>query len=181
MNPRTYIIKIRHMGEINKIEEEAKKFITPQMNGIDIGTGGVPILLQSISIDFNYPGQYSELVQLKGDAKNLYWFKDNCMDYVFSSHCFEDIEPANKVATFKEWLRVIKVGGIMLLYLPDERIYREYNKAHGAIPNGAHKDANFNIDTMRNIAKQFPIKEIYSIPNHGDYCFFIVFQKLDTM
>jgi len=178
MNPRTIIINIKHVGEIGKIEAEAKKFITPDMNGIDIGSGGMPLLLQSVSIDFNYPGQYSDLVNLKGDARNLYWFKDNCLDYVFSSHCYEDILPEQKAGTFREWLRVIKIGGLLVLYLPDEQVYRAYSAAHGAVPNLAHKDASFNIGTVRDIAKQFPVKEIYSIEKHGDYCFFIVFKKV---
>jgi len=180
MNPRQIIINIKHTGEIHKIEEEVKKFITPEMNGIDIGSGGVPILLQTISIDQCFPGQYSEYVHLKGDARKLIWFKDNCLDYVFSSHCFEDFDIPEKVEVFKEWIRVLKVGGLLLLYLPNEQLYREYCKKVGNKANVSHKDANFNVETVLEIAKEVgKVAEIYSIINHGDYCFFIVFKKVE--
>lgn len=181
MSERIVSIKIKHVGEIGKIEEEAKKFIKPEMNGIDIGTGGMPILPQAISIDASYPGQYSEWIHLKGDARKLYWFKDSCMDYVFSSHCFEDFKPEEKLRVFREWIRVIKVGGVLVLYLPNEQAYRNYCLVHGSTPNKDHKDANFNIETVREIAKFFPVREIHSIVNHGDYCFFLVFKKVGEL
>lgn len=170
-------IKVSHVGEIAKIEEIAKHFITPKMNGLDIGSGGMPILVQSVSVDYCFPGQYSELVNLKGNAKNLYWFKDNCMDYVFSSHCFEDFPIEEKRAVFEEWLRVIKPGGLMLLYLPDEKLYREWCSSHNLSRNMDHKDETFNINTMREIAKNSRAEEVFYLDAHGDYCFFIVFRK----
>lgn len=177
MESRDITIKIRWMGETGKIEKEALKFISPEMNGLDIGSGGAPILLQAIGIDREYPAPYSEYVHLKGDAGDLYWFKNNCMDYIFSSHCLEDFE--DKAEVLREWIRVLKEGGLLLLYLPDEKIYRELCKKRGQPNNLAHKDAEFSLKKLRKIVEDnnLPIDEIYCLESHGEYCFFIVYTK----
>lgn len=168
-------------SEVKKIREEAIKFITPEMNGIDIGSGGAPVLPQSISLDRSYKGQHSHSIQLKGDAKKLYWFNDEVLDYVFSSHCLEDFPIEEKKEVLAEWLRVIRTEGLLLLYLPDERKYRKFCEAGNAQPNKAHEDKNFNIETVLNLVNDNfsnKLKEIHRIEEHGDYCFFIVFQKI---
>lgn len=53
---------------------------------------------------------------LTGDAANLFWFKDNILDYIFSSHLLEHLERPE--AAIKEWFRVLKPGGYLVLYLP---------------------------------------------------------------
>jgi predicted SAM-dependent methyltransferase len=180
VGPKKIEINISWTGETAKIEEEALKYITPAMNGIDIGSGGSPILLQAISVDCAYPGQYSDYVHLKGDARKLVWFKDMSLDYVFSSHCFEDFDIKEKTEVFKEWLRVLKLGGLMLLYLPDEQVYRKYCEGHNQHSNSAHKDEYFNIGTVRSIAQVVGMtEEVAAIDKHGDYCFFIVFRRIE--
>jgi SAM-dependent methyltransferase len=43
-------------------------------------------------------------------------FKDNTLDYVFSSHVIEHF--FDPVAAIKEWLRVVKADGIVLMIVP---------------------------------------------------------------
>jgi predicted SAM-dependent methyltransferase len=179
MASRKIVINIKWMGEVEKIEKHVLKWITPQMNGVDIGSGGAPILLQAIAIDRNCPSQYSDYVHLKGDARKLNWFKDESLDYVFSSHCFEDFEPNEKEQVLREWLRVIKIGGLLLLYLPNEQDYRKYCKEHNATSNQDHKDEYFSIETVRELARKVGgTHEELAITKHGDYCFFIVLRKV---
>ncbi len=176
---RKIVINIRHTGEVEKIEKEVKKFITPEMNGLDIGSAGMPILLQAVAIDVNVNGIYSDYIHLKGDARSLYWFQNSCMDYVFSSHCLEDFTHSEKLAVLKEWIRVLKVGGLLLLYLPNEQKYRQYMLERNKGTNRAHKEDHFDIEILRNIiAPLANVEEFYAIPDHGDYCFFVVYQKI---
>lgn len=53
---------------------------------------------------------------LTGNAADLYWFRNGVFDYVFSSHLLEHLERPK--AALKEWLRVLKPGGFLVLYLP---------------------------------------------------------------
>ena len=41
---------------------------------------------------------------------------DGSLDYVFSSHCLEHLEKPKEA--LKEWIRVLKQGGVLYLYLP---------------------------------------------------------------
>ena len=49
------------------------------------------------------------------------------VDYIFSSHCLEHVE--NWVTTLEYWLKCIKKGGVLFLYLPDisQKYWRPWN------------------------------------------------------
>ncbi len=146
--------------------------------GVDLGFGGDKIIPSAIGVDL--PKPYAKTgydpVQLGGDAANLYWFKDEVLDYVFSSHLLEDFEDTTSVLT--EWSRVLKVGGYLILYLPDEQVYRADCAAKGLIGNTAHKNENFNLDWVLQCADAVGNLEL--VHNTGiviDYSFEVVFRK----
>lgn len=58
------------------------------------------------------------------DAKNL---PDKNVDYIFSSHCLEHIP--DWVSVMDYWYEVLKIGGILFLYLPDysQKYWRPWN------------------------------------------------------
>ena len=53
------------------------------------------------------------------DAEELRQFPDNSEDFVIASHVLEHLE--NPVRAFKNWLRVVKHGGVVYVALPDMR------------------------------------------------------------
>lgn len=55
----------------------------------------------------------------KTGGDDLSCFKDNKFDYVFSSHCLEHIQDWRRA--LDEWVRVLKIGGYLILYLPHPR------------------------------------------------------------
>lgn len=117
-------------------------------NGIDIGAGSDAIVPTAICIDRaeNAPDRAhvgTSPTHLVGDAANLYWFKDGCLDYAFSSHVLEDFE--DTTAVLKEWLRVIRPGGNLVLFLPDQQAYVAHCRANGSLPNQAHKHDDFSL------------------------------------
>lgn len=73
--------------------------------GLDIGGGKWP-LAGAIVVD---DGQDM-------NAYNLSSVADNSLDYVFSSHCLEHL--ARWEDALALWIRKIKAGGILFLYLP---------------------------------------------------------------
>jgi SAM-dependent methyltransferase len=111
-------------GEISKCRERLKHFCIG--SGLDLGHGGGPIVPNTIIVDL--PAPYTHIghgsLHLKGDGINLYWFRDNIFDYVYSSYLLEGFEDTYKV--LKEWLRVIRPGGYLILYCHDEPTYREH-------------------------------------------------------
>ena len=175
------------MSETDKIRSEVEKFITPSQNGLDIGSNGSPIFTQSISLDqlsghvgvhASVGGTLGDLVQLRGDALDLYWLTNKSLDYVYSSHCLEDFNSTDKLIALREWVRVIRNGGYLLLYLPDQKRYEAECQRNGSQPNQDHQDPNFNIDTVRQLVQELklPVQEVYSLPNHAIYSFFLVYQ-----
>ena len=75
--------------------------------GLDIGGGKWP-LEGAIVVD-----DYEEM-----NAYNLSNFEDNSLDYVFSSHCLEHLTSWEEALVL--WIRKIKKGGTLFLYLPHE-------------------------------------------------------------
>jgi len=104
--------------EMNQVIEYTKGV------GIEVGCGLNKIHTSAIGInlvlsdtDFGYPFG----TQIKADGSNLPWFKDDCLDYVFSSHCLEHFFEPEKV--LREWTRILKVGGFLVLILPHKDYY----------------------------------------------------------
>jgi len=104
-----------------------------EKNGLDIGCGWDKIVPWAIGIDgvrgktadeqvLNPTGV--ETVNIVGDACDLSMFTDESLDFVFSSHMLEHIPKDLSLQTAStEWMRVLKVGGLLVLYLPDGNVW----------------------------------------------------------
>lgn len=113
--------------EMNEVIEYTKGV------GIEVGCGLNKIHTAAIGInivltdaDYGYPFG----AQIKADGIALPWFADSSLDYVFSSHCLEHFYEPRKA--LKEWTRVLKDKGFLVLILPHKNYY----------PNIGHPDAN---------------------------------------
>lgn len=149
--------------------------------GIDIGFGGDKIVPAATGIDFPTPYTKvgSDPVNLGGNAMDLYWFRDGVLDYVYSSHLLEDFPPDLTENVLKEWLRVLKIGGYLILYLPDEQKYRAHCKKTGQPYNAAHKVENFNLDYIKSILEKIGgVLIVHENPSCEAYSFEIVGRKI---
>ena len=100
-------------------------------NGLEIGFKGytegvVPILDTAEGVDLGYPAY---------DGKTLP-FADNSQSYVYSSHVLEHIE--DYMGTLREWYRVTKVGGHIIIVVPHQFLY-EKKRYLPSKWNGDHK------------------------------------------
>ncbi len=68
-----------------------------------------------------------------GDAQYLKGVVDGHYDFVHSSHCLEHL--IDPIEGLKNWLRVVKPGGYLIVTVPDEDLYEQ-----GTFPS------NFNLD-----------------------------------
>jgi SAM-dependent methyltransferase len=99
--------------------------------GIDIGCGNDPI----------DPGDDREvymfdMIHGQGDATFLHHVGNERFDYVHSSHLLEHI--ADDATAIKNWWRVLKPGGYMILLLPERDLY-EKKRTLPSNWNGDHK------------------------------------------
>jgi ubiquinone/menaquinone biosynthesis C-methylase UbiE len=165
------------LSETPKCRERLTKYCLGY--GVDIGYGGDTIVPSAISVDLPVPYTHvgDHPLNLGGDAKFLYWFESNVLDYVFSSHLLEDFEDTENV--LKEWIRVIKPGGYLVIFCPDEQIYREHCRKTGQSYNNAHKIQNFSLSYVKSILinKIGNIDVIHENPLIDEYSFEIVIRK----
>lgn len=157
------------MGETTNIREHAIKYCIGL--GLDLGCGGDKITPHSIGFDLPQPyfQAGNDVIEMKGDARFLP-FNDNVLDYIFSSHLLEDF--TDTAGLLKEWLRVIKPNGYLVLYLPDELRYREYCKQTNQGVNGNHKII-MSSDYLKSFLTDYKIVECFE----NSYSFFYVVQK----
>jgi predicted SAM-dependent methyltransferase len=158
-----------YQSETSKCRPRLARYCTGY--GVDLGFGGDPITPAAIRVDSPHP--YAETgdapVQLGGDATLLHWFRDGVLDYVYSSHLLEDFP--DTAAVLKEWLRVLKPGGRLIIFCPDEQTYREHCRKTGQTYNENHKHVDFSLQKVKQILlgidnvkieHEAPLVDIYS-------------------
>lgn len=99
-------------------------------NGLDLGSGGDPVVPHAIQVDLpletaeRYTAtNYGATIHLRGDARELRWFRDGVLDWVFSSHLIEDFTQAEQPTILREWGRVVRPGGYLIIMYPESKLW----------------------------------------------------------
>jgi predicted SAM-dependent methyltransferase len=106
-------------GKQDRYEVEKCRFrLIPYCQGVglDIGCGPEKIRKEAISIDKNGLGDLNFDID-----RGLNILADESLDYIFSSHCLEDLE--YPLGSLKDWWSKLKVGGHLILYIPHKDFY----------------------------------------------------------
>lgn len=116
-----------------------------QGNGIDIGSGGDPVVPNAIQVELNL-AHYLEYRSGEIPANPIQWhddsaalnlpFKDAVLDFVYSSHLLEDF--FDWWPPLIEWVRVLKPGGYLVILIPDQERWQAALR-RGQPPNCAHR------------------------------------------
>jgi SAM-dependent methyltransferase len=80
--------------------------------GIDIGCGEDPVTPDCLKWDLP-----------QGDAQSLPGLQPASFDWVYSSHCLEDLPDPR--AALHRWWEILKPGGRLFLVVPDEDLYEQ--------------------------------------------------------
>lgn len=164
---------------------ESKKIcweVAPYLRGrgVDIGAGSFKVLPHVISVDNEIDKQLFGL-QMYTDVKvksadDLAIFGSESMDFVYSSHLLEHMEDPGKA--LKEWWRLAKMGGYMVLYLPHEDLYPKVGEP------GANHDHKHNLNEekvmqwMEEVTDGWDVVECQKRDQDDEYSFLMVFKKL---
>ncbi len=89
--------------------------------GIDIGSGPDPISFYAELFPLMREVRSWDLAD--GDAQYLEGVPDASFDFVHSSHCLEHMR--DPLVALRNWLRVLKPGGHMVVLVPDEDLYEQ--------------------------------------------------------
>jgi predicted SAM-dependent methyltransferase/ADP-heptose:LPS heptosyltransferase len=168
-------------NEAAKISWEIVKWTRGR--GLDIGAGMYRTFPHFITVDNNADARLFGHNMPRPDlfvphAAELGLLADGCMDFVFSSHLLEHIEEDRLVKVIREWWRVVKLQGFMVLYLPDEDEYPKVGE-EGANPD--HKwNVNYNavMKIMHAAKVPFDLMDFQKRNEGTEYSLYFVFQKV---
>lgn len=90
-------------------------------HGIDIGAGSDG--LGEYKKFFPSIKSIKEWDVEQGDAQYMYTESDHHYDFVHSSHCLEHMK--DPYVALKNWIRICKPGGHLILVVPDEDLYEQ--------------------------------------------------------
>ena len=171
------------MPEINKLKEE----IAPWLVGcvLDLGCGRNKVADYAVGVDFgiHYDGKMKGLKL--GTAANITsgWeaLHEFCVEHkstfdtLFSSHLLEDYRQPYGILL--RWLRLVRIGGRVILLLPIEQKYRE---ATGGKSNRAHKSewlgaTDFIERLPEKVAERVHV--LYAQEEIGRWSFMVVFRR----
>jgi hypothetical protein len=139
--------------------------------GIDIGCGACKIKPEAIGIDKYHPD-----ADMRRDGRILEYYPSNLFDFVFSSHLLEEIESTS--ATLREWTRVLKPGGYLVLYQAEKDLYYPFEDPQC---NPSHKH-HFDWETLWGVIERLGDMELihhacYSGEPNKEWSFELVTRK----
>lgn len=154
--------------------------LVPYFRGrcLDIGCGPFKVFPHFTGVDNGHHWGMRGVDVKIDDAQDLSLFASRSCDLVYSSHLLEHIPEDKVAATLAEWCRVVKEGGYLILYLPDEDEYPKVGE-HGANP-----DHKWNVNYDRVVAAMMEVPRSWDLcqfekRNAGDeYSLFFVFKIL---
>lgn len=172
-------LDVKHEGDRMQIEFKiVQKYISGL--GVDLGCGTNRLSNDVLTIDQqeNYDYAYADIVKSVEDLEinaafrwkgRLYTFKDNTLDFIFSSHCLEDFEDIPGV--YMNWWKKLKIGGKMILMLPDMEAGR-YPKVEDPKGNPSHRTnvgKKYIIDMLDNLDIEYDMKQCDTL-DHKKTC-----------
>lgn len=148
-------------------------------NGVDIGSGGDPVVAHAIQVELPKK-EYSHYrmgdvhgvpIQWHGDCFDLP-FKNNVLDFVYSSHLIEDFSRERWIPLFTEWVRVLKPGGKLVVLVPEYTRWRYAIEVLGQRPNCSHWNPEPSLGDLTNAFEKLNlrcIKERLTECHENDY------------
>ena len=138
-----------------------------QGNGLDIGSGGDPVVPNAIQLELP-PKEYHHYrsgdvhgvpIQWHGDCWNLP-FKDNTLDFVYSSHLIEDFDHKRWPQLLGEWVRCLKPGGWLVILVPEFERWNYAVRVLGQIPNCSHWAPEPSLGELTTVFQKLGLTEI---------------------
>lgn len=162
-------------NESRKIVWEVAPYLRGR--GLDLGAGDFKILPHAMSVDNMNHAQFGFSVNpdILCDVSKLDIIASQSMDWVYSSHTLEHIEDYR--GALREWWRVIKQGGYLVLYLPHKDFYPNIGE-EGANPD--HKHDFLPKDVVAALPAGHDIVELQERNENQEYSMLLVVKKLNA-
>ena len=168
-----------YVAESKKIVWEVAPYLRGQ--GLDVGAGDFRVLPHVTTVDNGDHAQFG--FSVKPDVKvesadNMPVFGSQSMDFVYSSHLLEHIQDTRRA--LREWWRLVKMGGYLVLYLPHASYYPRIGQP-GANPTHLHDFLPSDIIThMEGVSgASWDLLECQERNKDDEYSMLLVFKKIN--
>ena len=153
-------------GEVDHCRHRLMKYCQGQ--GLDLGCGPSKIKPDAIGVDLYHPE-----ADMNMDARLLTPYGNEQFDYIFSSHLLEELQDTEGV--LREWIRVLKKGGNLVLYQINEQ---EYYPIGDPLCNSRHKH-HYTWEELWTLAQNVGDVELvhHADPVGKEWSFELVIQK----
>jgi ADP-heptose:LPS heptosyltransferase/predicted SAM-dependent methyltransferase len=144
--------------------------------GLDLGAGMEKAYPHFIGVDNGHHEMFRQRIQpdIRANAEDLAIFADGSMDFCFSSHLLEHYPYEEVPKVLAEWMRVIKPGGYLVLYLPDEDQYPNVGEPE------ANPDHKWNVNQAKVLEAMpdgFDLIDYQVRDKEDEYSLYFVFKK----
>ena len=142
-------------------------------NWLDLGPGNCKVAPSCIGIGL---GDRAADIHLDlSHPHALGMFASNYFDGVYSSHMLEDV--IDTVGVLKQWWRVIKPGGYLILYGPHKDLYPRMGQPGANIQHKRDMDGDDVLSALREAGASYDLIR-HDVHNEEDeYSFEIICQK----
>lgn len=161
-------------NEAAKIKWELVEYTSGR--GLDLGCGPYKTFPHFIGVDNGHHWGTKGIDVPVDTCEKLDLFGTASVDFVFSSHLLEHIESTE--AALREWWRVIKDGGYLILYLPHKELYPNCGEP-GANPDHKHDFMPADIIEHMKAIGSFDLVRSETRDDGFEYSFFQVYRKLE--
>lgn len=136
---------------------------------LNVGAGQRTLLPTDITLDID-----SDDCDYKADCTDLKIFKDETFDTVYASHILEHI--FDLIGAIKEWTRVVKKGGHIVIICPDWR----FTPPKSSLSADPQHKWDLQYEDLHELIKILPEveqinKNIWAVPN---FSFLMVLKKV---
>ncbi|MAG44570.1 hypothetical protein CL633_01645 [bacterium] len=114
-------------NETSKMYKKIQPFLRGK--GIDIGCGPWPLDYPNLDT-LDIAPEVNSTILARAEKIPM---PNETYDFVYSSHCLEHVKCPKKV--LKEWIRILKPGGLLILILPHKYFYHNVRDKKG---NASH-------------------------------------------
>lgn len=144
--------------------------------GLDLGCGAEKCFPHFLGVDNGHHAIFGYQIKpdINCDVSDLSLFASGSLDFCFSSHLLEHFPYERVPEVLKEWMRVIKIGGHLVLYLPDEDSYPKVGE------DGANPDHKFNVNLnciLDAMPDGFDLVDFQKRNSSDEYSLYFVFRK----
>jgi hypothetical protein len=145
---------------------------------VDLGCGNLPIVKWAVGVDDTSESKHTKpgtvIAKIDPESRELSGLAG--AEVVFSSHAIEHLK-APLLETLRYWLGLVRQGGRLILYLPDERRYK-FDQKNPTSRNPGHWHY-LTPETFRWYVEQLPvdIEVLEEDPQIFDHYSFLVIAR----